>query len=181
MKEIWKAIEGYEGFYEVSNHGNVKSLKRKCESRYWRPVRERILRQAQSKNGYYGVILSKNKNKKRYHIARLVLIAFLPNPENKPQVNHKDGNKSNNKLSNLEWSTRSENQKHAYRIGLKKGLVEDKCSLTKLTKTQVNDIREIYRSGLFTQKSIALEYGVDQSLISYIINKKIWRHLLNAS
>src|SRR5574343_610729 len=130
MKEIWKAIEGYEGLYEVSNHGNVKSLKRKCESRYWRPVRERILRQAQSKNGYYGVILSKNKNKKRYHIARLVLIAFLPNPENKPQV---------------------------------------------------NDNREIYRSGLFTQKSIALEYGVDQSLISYIINKKIWRHLLNAS
>ncbi|MGD0340522.1 MAG: NUMOD4 domain-containing protein [Bacteroidales bacterium] len=177
MEKIWKPIIGYEGLYEVSNYGEVKSLRRICDSRYWRPVKERILKSAKSKGGYCGVILSDNKKKKRYLVARLVLIAFIPNPENKPQANHKDGDKSNNTLPNLEWSTRSENQKHAYRIGLKKGLVGDKCGLTKLTEAQVSDIRKIYKTGLFSQRIISLEYGVDQSLISYIVNRKTWRHI----
>ena len=180
MKETWKSIEGYEGLYEVSNLGNIKSLERKCDSRYWRPVRERILKPAQSKGGYYGVILSNNKIKKRHLVARLVLTAFVSNPENKPQVNHISGVKSDNTVLNLEWNTRSENQKHANRIGLKHGLVGDKCNLTRLTERQVLDIREIYKTGLFSQRAIALEYGVDQSLISCIITRKIWCHLLSA-
>lgn len=94
MKEIWKDIEGYEGKYQVSNMGRIKFLKFK---------KIRILRSEKDVNGYLRVTLHKNGIIKRYKVHRLVAQAFIPNPNNLPQVNHKDEDKTNNNVSNLEW------------------------------------------------------------------------------
>lgn len=116
--EEWRAIAGYEGLYEVSNLGRVRSLK------YWGGNRVAILKQATSKRGYKKIALTSEK--KTFLIHRLVAQAFIPNPENKPEVNHIDGNKQNNCVNNLEWVTGSENNIHAvYSLGhdqWKKGL-----------------------------------------------------------
>lgn len=105
MKEIWKDVKGFEGLYQVSNIGNVRRKKH---------LLFKTLR------NYYGVKLCKNNIKCFKYIHRLVAEAFIPNPDNKPQVNHIDGNKLNNNVNNLEWVTISENGKHAYKIGLEK-------------------------------------------------------------
>ena len=94
MEEIWKDIEGYEGLYQVSNVGRVRSFKYK---------KERILKQGITRKGYKSVILYTNNSPKHYTIHRLVANAFIPNPDNLPQVNHKDENKTNNCMENLEW------------------------------------------------------------------------------
>ena len=112
MKEIWKAIKDYEGKYEVSNLGRVKSLER--TSRLNRKIKERILAPREHTGGYLRVQLSR----KDFYIHRLVAETFIPNPENKPMVNHKDGNKHNNCVDNLELVTHSENEKHAYKNNL---------------------------------------------------------------
>ncbi len=113
MKEEWRDIKGYEGKYQVSNLGNVRSMnyhrKEGC-------VRLLIPNES-NENGYPYVILAKEKGKyKSLKIHRLVAEAFIPNPQNKPVVNHKDGNKKNNCVSNLEWMTILENNLHAYHV-----------------------------------------------------------------
>ena len=108
MNEIWKEIEGYEGKYEVSNLGNVRSLK------YARSNKVKLLKQA-SDHGYKRVNLFKNGKRKSHWVHRLVAIAFLPNPNNLPQVNHKDENKTNNRMDNLEWCTIKYNMNYGTR------------------------------------------------------------------
>ena len=111
MKEIWKDIVGYEGLYQVSNLGNVKSLERivikKDNKKYLQ--KEKILRLGLSDKKYYTVSLFKNGKGKTYRIHRLVAEAFIPNPNNYPCVNHKDENKQNNCIDNLEWCTNKYN------------------------------------------------------------------------
>jgi len=121
MNEIWKDVIGYEGCYSVSNLGRVKSLKRKVNSLHGintRTVNERIIAQRTTMHGYMSVALRKYGKDKTLTVHRLIAIAFLNNPDDKPEVNHLDGNKKNNKLYNLEWVTKSENIKHAFRTGL---------------------------------------------------------------
>lgn len=116
LKEIWKDIKGYEGLYQISNLGNVKALTRKYNWRGTiRKTTEKILLPQLTWNGYFRVIF---KNNKKYRVHRLVAEAFILNPLNLSQVNHIDGNKQNNCVDNLEWCTRSENIKHAYKKGL---------------------------------------------------------------
>ena len=113
MDEIWKDIEGYENDYQVSNLGRVKSLPKKCWNGkgYW--FRDgRILTPVKSKKGYLNVWCRKNI----FKVHRLVANAFIPNPQNLPQVNHIDGDKTNNCVANLEWVTDGENLLHAYRV-----------------------------------------------------------------
>lgn len=110
MKEIWKDIAGYEGLYQVSNHGNIRSHKR---------MPNKLLKQSPTNCGYMKVELYKNAKGKMHYVHRLVAQAFLPNPHNKSEINHIDGNKANNVLSNLEWASRSENQLHAINQGLR--------------------------------------------------------------
>lgn len=112
MEEIWKDVPGYEGAYQVSNMGRVCSFLR-CNAR---PEIPRIITQREDKKGY----LRCKIRGKLVPVHRLVAISFIPNPLNKQQVNHIDGNKHNNFLQNLEWATNAENQKHAVLSGLKK-------------------------------------------------------------
>lgn len=107
MEEVWKDIDGYEGLYQVSNMGKVRSLKRNNTN-------GKILRKCINKRGYEVVYFSKGNKKYAQRVHRLVAIAFIPEAKNKPQVNHIDGNKLNNCMNNLEWCTQSENIKHAY-------------------------------------------------------------------
>lgn len=104
MEEIWKDIEGYEGVYQVSNLGRVNSL-----------YTNRILNGDKVGGRYLRVVLCKNNIKSKKLIHRLVAQAFIPNPENKPQVNHIDEDKTNNRADNLEWVTRKENANHGIR------------------------------------------------------------------
>ena len=113
MKEIWKDIPGYEGYYQVSNIGNVKSLERK--DTIGRRVHEKILTVNISKKGYARVRLYKNDSKVMYSIHRLVALTFIPTVKNKTEVNHIDENKLNNHVDNLEWCNRSENVNHGNR------------------------------------------------------------------
>lgn len=109
MQEIWKPIKGYEGLYEVSNLGRVKSFPRKG-NHYKEPT---ILKQSKYKSGYMYVNLNKNRQGKKYKIHRLVAQEFIPNPNKFPQVNHKDENKENNCVDNLEWCTMFYNNQYS--------------------------------------------------------------------
>lgn len=117
MKELWKPINGYEDRYHVSNLGRVKSIKRISEQDHLLP--ERILRPGNLR-GYHRVLLLKNGHRKNVQVHRLVAKAFIPNPKNKPQVNHINGVKNDNRVDNLEWVTASENKQHAFDTGLEK-------------------------------------------------------------
>ena len=113
MKEQWKPIEGTDGTYEVSNTGKIRS------NNYLGHGSQKELSLSKDKKGYMRVRIYTGGSRKTVKVHREVAKAFIPNPENKPEVNHKDGNKENNRVNNLEWSTSGENTTHAYDTGLK--------------------------------------------------------------
>lgn len=121
--ERYKPIKGYEGYYEVSNMGNVLSLSRKTLGRWGKMKMSpgRLLKPEVSNVGYVRVQLSKNGKRCKYLVHRLVAQTFIPNENNSPCVNHKDNNRQNNSLENLEWCTYKENSEHGVRLGTIKG------------------------------------------------------------
>lgn len=153
--EEWRDISGYEGLYQVSNFGRVKSFKRN---------KPRILKPALYHGEYIVVPLTlSHREDKPFTVHRLVAKAFIPNPENKPQVNHLDGCKLNACASNLEWATSSENGLHAYRLGL---VCNDKGgddSQAKLTNEQARYVRDNPEN--LTNYEFAKKFGVSRSII----------------
>lgn len=144
----------------------------------------KVLPQYNNGNGYLFVSIPGFKA----YVHRIVALEFIPNPDNKPQVNHKDGVKSNNNLSNLEWCTPRENGKHAYKNGLnyisdlqKKRTAEatqgSKSHMAVLTELDIPIIRKLKQSGL-TNKIIAERYNCNRETIGYIIRGKTWKHVL---
>lgn len=119
MTEIWKDIQGYEGFYQISNLGNVKSLERVVDkgNGILQHRKERIMNKRESVDGYY--IAKLNVNKKSTSIAVHILVArhFIDNPNNYPEVNHKDCNRKNNQVDNLDWCTHQQNVEHSKQLG----------------------------------------------------------------
>ena len=136
VEEIWKDIPGYEGYYQASNLGRIKSLDRQFVNTYGglRFYHGRILRQSNLLGNYQKVTLKKNRHgSKQWQVHRLIAITFIPNPENKPEINHINRQPNDNKIENLEWCTRSENVKHFYRTG---GYFRYKWSAGKVAKKQ---------------------------------------------
>ena len=158
---VFKAIDGYEGLYEVSNHGDIKSLGRyrKTGSGGYMQ-KERMLKVTKTTTGYYKIELVKNGIRKSLKVHRLVAIAFLPNPLNKPNINHKDGNPLNNHIDNLEWCTQKENVNHALEIGLKKTL-----------DLPIEKINDLYHKENKTLKEIANLFGVSTTPVIRAMRK----------
>ena len=179
MKEIWKDIVGYEGLYKVSNLGRVKSLSRNFWNGVnWWKSKEKILKNNILSN-YCIVYLYKNKKRKTKQVHRLVAQAFISNFNNKPEVNHIDGDKENNIVDNLEWCTHKENIQHAFKTGLKnsKHRQGTKSNLSKLNEKQVRIIKWLLNNSDLTQREIGEIFNVKVPCISNIKNNKTWKQL----
>lgn len=176
QKEIWKGIPGYESLYEISNTGKVKSLSiKKAYGRYCQIRPEIILRPSIKKRGYHQVALNNvHGERKHFGIHQLVALVFIPNPENKPTVNHKNGDKSNNHYLNLEWATNKEQINHADSTGLR-NISGSRSKRSKLTETQVLKIRELY--GSKPLKELAMDFNIYHGNIRKIIKRQMWKHI----
>lgn len=156
MKEIWKDVAGYEGLYQVSNLGRVKSVK---------GVSERILKGGNDCHGYLCLNLWKNNQRIMFKIHRLVAQAFIPNPENKPQVNHIDEDKTNNVDSNLEWCTAKENNNHGTRI--------ERVIISNQKKVKAIDIANGEYNYYESIKACGKALGIDNSNITKQLKGKL--------
>jgi hypothetical protein len=161
--EIWKNIDE---FYRVSNLGNVESFK----YGYWKPIKK-----SKIGNGYLGVMICYNNKPKRQYVHRLVANAFILNNQNKPQVNHINGIKSDNRVENLEWVTQSENNKHSYDSGIKKPTNQKGINNgnVKLSNEQILEIRNIYDKGNISKLKLASIYGVSDVHICRIVKRQM--------
>lgn len=172
---MWKSIKGYEGIYEVSSAGKVKSLSRRIKNKGGRShvSKERILKPYLNKRGkgYYSVILiDANGNKKNKTVHRLVAEAFIPNPNNLRDVDHIDDCTTNNKVSNLQWLSSGDNTRKSFKISQRMGRA-------KLTSKNVKVIRWFLANTKLTNKVIASLYNVSPSRVSEIKTGKIWTHI----
>ncbi len=153
MKEVWKDIMGYENYYQVSNMGAVRSKDRELKSGIGKFVkRGRTLKAQPNANGYLRINL-KIPNKRKYvFVHRLVAVAFVPNPSNKPCVNHVDSNFLNNRADNLEWVTQKENMRHA----IKKGRFDESFAntLNKFAKDRESKQRAVIGTNVKTGEKI---------------------------
>ncbi len=158
-------VVGFEGVYEIREDGQIKTvktgriLKANPNGKYWKLGR-----------GYLSVHV---RGQKRIRIHRALAEAFIPNPEKKPQVNHKDGDTLNNNLENLEWCTSSENQLHAFKLGLRKSMRGSDHPRSKLTEKEVTEIRARAQKGE-KYRTLSEEYGVCYNSISNIMSRKTW-------
>jgi hypothetical protein len=167
MKEIFKKISNT--YYEISNLGTVIS---------YRPggYKPRILKPDIDAAGYYRMHITLNRINKFILLHRLVAKAFIKNPKNKPHVNHKNGNKSDNSAKNLEWCTVSENHKHAFKIGLRTHKGEASPS-TELTNRRVKLIKAIIRDCNFSNTELSILFDISTTIIKNIRNERNWNNI----
>lgn len=167
--EIWKDVINYEGIYNVSNFSRIKRIMSR------KHPTNKLMKFYICPEGYNKVCLTNNGDQITFTVHRLVAEAFIENPDDKPYVNHIDGDKLNNKVENLEWCTQKENIDHAWRTGLAKAKKGEQCYQSRLTEQDVLKIREIGRSK--TLNELSLIYGVNNATISKIILRQRWKHI----
>lgn len=181
MPEIWKSVRQYKTLYAVSSRGRVKSLPRQMyrQGKPWGWNPGRFLRQGTNPVTKYKIVaLCKNGRTRYFYVHRLVAQAFVPNPRNCPEVNHKDLNKSNNHATNLEWKTSKGNKQHAVRRGVnfnpypKRG---GNSPLAKLTWKKVRILRTMWNTGLYTRIDLAEFFRITPANCCYIISGKTWK------
>ncbi len=175
-KEIYYDLKGFEGIYVISKLGNIKTKTTNSKTSGRKPT-GKILKQKISNSGYLTIPLRKEKKQKNYLVHRLLCIQFLENPENKKCVNHKDSNRTNNNLENLEWCTHSENNSHAHKFGGQKIYVGEKHSQNVLTEKKVLSIREKYNTTKISMNKLAEENNCSKSAIQAILERKTWKHI----
>lgn len=177
-REVWLPVVGYEGLYECSNYGNVRSVTRRISlSNGGSRLRVgSVLKLGFNAKGYRQVDLSKDGTRQKYAVHRIVAFAFISQPPTeKHQVNHIDGNKVNNHISNLEWVTASYNMAHAHATGLFPRQDGIYGSNARLTEEQVLEIRSEYSKGGCTQLELAEKHGVQRTTVWHVVNNKTWR------
>jgi hypothetical protein len=175
MQELWKPIVGWEGIYEVSNHGRVKSLSRismRGNPKVPHKLSERILKQAKNNTGRAIVYFKTEEKSTTLQVSRLVAIAFLDNPNKYTDINHIDGDCINNKIDNLEWCTRSYNIQHAWDTGLKEHYT------TSLSDVDIKKIRLFHNAGC-TKKFIAEIFNCSHSYVSNICSNRFRENVPN--
>lgn len=178
-EEVFKPIKGYEGSYEISNLGRVKSLSRMVKGKGGglRRVPERIMSVRTGGREYLHATLCLNSKYKTRTVHGLVAEAFLDADPSRPQVNHINGDKFDNRVENLEWVTQSENMLHSYKMGLHKRKVGSEVPGAKLTEREVGIIRKLHNTKKLFHREIGEAFGVSKSTIKGIINNKYWNHV----
>ena len=175
MKEIWERLiyhnKDYGDYYEVSNLGQIRNAKTK-----------KIRKQNLFKKGKYCFVsgsLGSRNNKITFRVHRAVAETFIQNINNLPEINHKDGNKLNNCVDNLEWCTGAENMKHAMEYGLLRPKRGDDASWSKLTDEDVKYIREHYipYSKEFGTRALGRKFNVDKETIRSVLKNETWVHV----
>lgn len=172
-------IKGTDKQYQVTDTGIVYSLLYNKT----KELKQSNVHKNDPSNPHKRVVLTYHDGSRRKKLVhRLVAEAFIPNPHNKPQINHKDGNKSNNHYKNLEWSTQSENMKHAYYfLGHRAIRQSDKNRkgeqnpAAKLSIDNINHIKSLAQNKQLSQRKIAKQFNVSQGIINRIINNKVWK------
>lgn len=176
MSKFFKLIPGYED-YLVSENGEIFSTKR-----------QKFLKPRKNEYGYLKINLYKNGKYKNFRVHRLVALTFIQNPNNYPIINHIDGNKLNNNISNLEWCTYSQNNKHAWKLGLRENAREisrnynikraQEAHIKHLDDNLKELFNDIFKNQL-KQKDICQKYNLKPAYVSHIKNKRILKTALN--
>lgn len=181
--EIWRDIDGYEGSYQVSNTGSVRSLDRfvkvKNHPNKTMYIKGKILIGYIDRGGYRKVTLAKNGINKHYFVHRLMAIEFIINPNGKPCINHKNGIKKDNYLKNLEWVTHSENLIHSRRVlGNKVPWIGEKHPKSKLKVEDVKEIKKRLKNNYWgLQSELSRQFSVDDKTIHGIKNNQYWKEV----
>ncbi len=169
--EFWKDIIGLEEVFVVSNKGRIRRIMHR------KNPTNRLMKQFFDKEGegYMQIPLCNLGKKTFFLVHRTVAISFIPNPENKPEVNHKDGDKTNNCVENLEWATSLENIRESWRMGLSKSRTGEKHHNSKLTEKEVLEIRNI--GNTMSQKEIGRLYGINHQAVYKILKRLRWKNI----
>ena len=178
-EEHWKAIPGYEGLYEASDLGRIRSLDRltcvkKKSGNYFRKTAGRVLQQTIDSRGLYKlVMLCKEGTNVRHIVHRLIAKTFISNPLNLPEVNHKDEDKTNNAVSNLEWCDRAYNNNYGSKYNSSRG---ERNQMAKLTVEKVKQIRDEVIPGdpEHSMTKVAEKYGVSVTHVCGIVHRRYW-------
>ena len=169
MNNKWYDVKGFEDYLEANKKGVIRT---KFKTVVYYPygkkrvlhLKPRVLNQNETTKGYLTIWFTHNKKNQSQKVHRLIAETFIPNPENKPQVNHIDGNKKNNSVENLQWATQEENMNHAKVNGL--------SHQPKIKWSDTLQIKKLYETGKYTQKQLAEMYNCTPSNISYTIRKR---------
>lgn len=168
----WAVIAA--GKYEINRNGDVRSVARKDSM--GRNQGGFILKNVVGTTGYYRVALRINKKQVPYSVHRLLAQAFIPNPDNKPCINHINSNRLDNSLDNLEWVTYSENNSHAHKLGGQSKYYGEKHHRSKLNWDKVNEIRNKYKNGLSSVVQMSKDYSICLYAIRSLLKNKTWKN-----